>query len=186
MSAIAAALFLRRRSFMLATAALLRPIDRAVPGRSVCLGMAFRRERRGPAADHGGMPGSNAFHRNRRCIDLLRFKKPERVRICLIGGIRAAWMTAGILEPRTGRGLSPGDQGLGPRGAVWVLASSCRTAFQAGPLPNLKRLYQLIPVQPGRQGRKGKRDICLGKRIRAQFGKFDLRKSGRVVEKQDA
>jgi uroporphyrinogen-III decarboxylase len=80
------------------------------------------------------------------CVDLLRFKKTNGARMCLIGGIRTAWLTAGVFD-RELQAACLKEIGALVREGGLVLASTCGL-YRPEFLPNLKRLYQLIGVFP--------------------------------------
>jgi hypothetical protein len=85
--------------------------------------------------------GFQCFSLEPECVDLLRFKKANGSRMCLIGGIRAAWLTAKVFD-RELQAACLTEIGALLREGGLVLASTCglhRPEF----LPNLKRIYQL-------------------------------------------
>ena len=90
--------------------------------------------------------GFQFFSLEPECVDLLRFKKSNGSRMCLIGGIRAAWLEAEALD-RELQAVCLREIGDLVREGGLVLASTCGL-YRSEFLPNLQRLYQLIGVFP--------------------------------------
>ncbi|MDA8123986.1 MAG: hypothetical protein M0009_02190 [Deltaproteobacteria bacterium] len=90
--------------------------------------------------------GFQCFSLEPECVDLLRFKKLHGPRMCLIGGIRAEWLTAEVGD-REWEAACLEEIGALIREGGLVLASTCGL-YRPEFLPNLKRLYQLIGAFP--------------------------------------
>ncbi len=87
--------------------------------------------------------GFQCFSLEPEAVDLLAFKKRHGSRICLLGGIRAEWLAANPFD-RTREEASLREIGALVREGGMILASACGLHHPSF-LPNLKRLYQLIP-----------------------------------------
>ena len=70
------------------------------------------------------------------------FKKRNRSRICLIGGIRAAWLTAASIDRALEEMLFREIRTLVREGGL-ILTSTCGLHHPAF-LPNIKRLYRSV------------------------------------------
>jgi hypothetical protein len=80
------------------------------------------------------------------CVDLLRFKKANRSRVCLIGGIRVDWLTAKVFDQELQAECLKEIGALIREGGL-VLTSTCGL-YRPEFLPNLKKIYQLIRDVP--------------------------------------
>ncbi len=80
------------------------------------------------------------------CVDLLRFKKANRSRVCLIGGIRVDWLTAKVFDQELQADCLKEIGALIREGGL-VLTSTCGL-YRPEFLPNLKKIYQLIGDVP--------------------------------------
>jgi hypothetical protein len=87
--------------------------------------------------------GIRFFSLEPECVDLLRFKKTHSARMCLIGGIRSAWLTAEAIDGEQQAACLKEIGALVREGGL-VLASTCGL-YRPEFLPNLKRIYRLFP-----------------------------------------
>jgi hypothetical protein len=76
------------------------------------------------------------------CVDLLCFKKANRSRVCLIGGIRVAWLTAKDFDLELQADCLKEIEALMREGGL-VLSSTCGL-YRPEFLPNFRKLYQLL------------------------------------------
>ena len=90
--------------------------------------------------------GFRCFSLEPECIDLLDFKRRNRSRICLIGGIRAAWLTTASID-RALEEISLREIRTLVREGGLILASTCGLHNPAF-LPNIKRLYRSVAIVP--------------------------------------
>ena len=76
------------------------------------------------------------------CVDLLRFKKANRSRVCLIGGIRVDWLTAKVFDQELQADCLKEIGALIREGGL-VLSSTCGL-YRPEFLPNFRKIYQLM------------------------------------------
>jgi hypothetical protein len=86
--------------------------------------------------------GFRFFSLEPECVDLLRFKKTHSAGMCLIGGIRSAWLTAEAFD-RELQATCLREIGALVREGGLVLASTCGL-YRPEFLPNLKRIYRIF------------------------------------------
>jgi hypothetical protein len=90
--------------------------------------------------------GFRFFALEPECVDLLKLKRTYGSRITLIGGIRAAWLSAKEMDQNLQRAYIEEIGALAREGGL-ILSSSCGL-YSPEFLPILRKLYRLAEAAP--------------------------------------